>query len=303
MAFSHLYSSVTRGKWFILPTEVDANQLLINSLLTHDAEQDMNGKLSERSPLEAVIASGKEMRSATNFSDAPANSTAIIALHGTMLKYGTYCSYGCVEVAEMIEEAANSPKISGIILDIDSGGGAVDAIAPILSAIKSAQDKGKPVVASCDLCASAAYYVAVHCNEIIAANTISAEFGSIGVMMSFMDYEKYYEAAGVKVHTVYSNHSEYKNAAFEAAKKGDYEKLKDEELDPIALQFQSAVKSGRGDKLDLKVEGIIDGRMFYAEQAKKNGLIDSIGSRDFALQRVNEIRRDAEVENYINSKS
>lgn len=70
MAFSHLYSSVTRGKWFILPTEVDANQLLINSLLTHDAEQDMNGKLSERSPLEAVIASGKEMRSATNFSDA-----------------------------------------------------------------------------------------------------------------------------------------------------------------------------------------------------------------------------------------
>ena len=74
MAFSHLYSSVTRGKWFILPTEVDANQLLINSLLNHhDDEQDMNGKLSERSPLEAVIASGKEMRSATNFPDAPAN--------------------------------------------------------------------------------------------------------------------------------------------------------------------------------------------------------------------------------------
>lgn len=49
--------------------------------------------------------------------------------------------------------------------------------------------KANRIVAACDLCASAAYYVAVHCNEIIAANTISVEFGSIGVMMSFMDYE------------------------------------------------------------------------------------------------------------------
>lgn len=85
------------------------------------------------------------MRSATNFSDAPANSTAIIALHGTMLKYGTYCSYGCVEVAEMIEDAANSPKISGIILDIDSRNGAADAIAPILSAINQLKIKANRI--------------------------------------------------------------------------------------------------------------------------------------------------------------
>jgi len=302
MAFSHLYSSITRGKWLILPSEIDANQMLINSFLEHNADHE-DGKLSDREPIPAFATDGKEMKSGSNFSDAPADSTAIIQLHGSMLKYGNYCSYGCAEVADMIVDAANSPKISGILLDIDSGGGSVDAIAPLVNAIKYSQSKGKPVVANCDLCASAAYYVACHCDEIIADNTISSEFGSIGVMMSFIDYAKYYENAGIKQHTVYSNLSDYKNASFEAAKKGEYEQIKSEELDPLAKRFQEAVKCTRGDKLDLKIEGIIAGRMFYAEQAKKNGLIDSIGNRDFAIQRVREIRSDALVNDYINSKS
>ena len=93
----------------------------------------------------------------------------------------------------------------------------MDAIAPLVDAILYARGKGKAVVAHCDLCASAAYYAASYCNEIIAANEVSAEFGSIGVMMSFPDYAKYYESAGIKVHTIYSNLSDYKNAPFEAA--------------------------------------------------------------------------------------
>jgi len=300
MSFSHLYSSITRGKWLVLPSEVESNQILINSLLEHNAAPE-DGKLSDRNPLLAVVAS-KEMKSGTSFDDAPQNSTAIIPLHGSMMKYGNYCTYGCTEVADMIKAAANSANISAIVLDIDSGGGAVDAIAPLVDAIQLAQANDKPVVASCDLCASAAYYVACHCNEIIANNTISAEFGSIGVMMSFMDYAKYYEANGVTQHTIYSNLSSYKNASFEAAKKGEYDKLKEEELDPLARQFQSTVKSQRGDKLNIKVEGIVSGRMFYAAEAKENGLIDSIGNRDYALKRAREIRSDAEINQYINSK-
>ena len=120
-----------------------------------------------------------------------------------MLKYGTYCSYGTMEYADLIREAADSSNISSVLCDIDSGGGAVDAIAPLVDAILYARSKGKAVVAHCDLCASAAYYAASYCNEIIASNTISAEFGSIGVMMSFPDYAKYYESAGIKMHTIY----------------------------------------------------------------------------------------------------
>ena len=243
------------------------------------------------------------MKSGHDFSDAPQDSVAVIGLQGSMLKYGSYCSYGTTEVAEMVNQAADSPQISGILLDIDSGGGSVDAIAPLIDAIQYAQKKKKCVVAYCDLCASAAYYVACYCDEIIASNTISSEFGSIGVMMSFPDYAKYYEKDGIKVHTIYSNLSSYKNAPFEAAKEGKYDAIKTEELDPLARGFQEAVKSRRGSKLNLEMEGIIAGRMFYANDAKKNGLIDSVGTREFALGRVRELRRDAYVNEYINSKS
>lgn len=186
MAFSSLYSAVLRGKWFISFRDVEANQILVNLLLERGVENEDITKLSDKSPIVVCAMSETEMKTGHDFSDAPQDSVAIIGLQGSMLKYGSYCSYGTTEVAEMVNQAADSPKISGILLDIDSGGGSVDAIAPLVDAIQYAQKKKKCVVAYCDLCASAAYYVACYCDEIIASNTISSEFGSIGVMMSFL---------------------------------------------------------------------------------------------------------------------
>ncbi|MEG1007518.1 MAG: S49 family peptidase [Bacteroides sp.] len=303
MAFSSLYSSVLRGKWFISFKDVEANHILVNKLLERGVDSEDTTKLSEKTPITVSAISEKEMKSGNDFTDAPQDSVAIIGLQGSMIKYGSYCSYGTTEVAELINKAADSPKITGILLDIDSGGGSVDSIAPLVDAIQYAQKKKKCVIAYCDLCASAAYYVACYCDEIVASNTISSEFGSIGVMMGFQDYAKYYENAGIKTHTIYSDLSNYKNAPFESAKEGNYDAIKTEELNPLARGFQEAVKSKRGDKLNLKVEGIIAGRMFYANEAKTNGLIDSIGTRDFAVNRVREIRRDACLTDYINSKN
>lgn len=302
MSFSTLYSAIIRGTWFIDYRIVDSQQVIIDSLLKREINSEEQIKLSDKNAILVKMSTGKEMSIGNNFADAPQGSVAIIPLRGSMLKYGTYCSYGTTEIAELIDEAADSPKINGIILDIDSGGGSVDAISPIVQSIQRAQGNGKPVVACCDLCASAAYYVACFCDEIIASNSISSEFGSIGVMLSFMDYAKYYEKEGVKQHTIYSDLSSYKNEPFEAAKQGNYEKIKNEELNPLAREFQETVKRQRGDKLDTKVEGIIAGRMFYAKQAKENGLIDGIGTIELAVKRVKEIRSDAEIDNYIKSK-
>ncbi|KAA6349004.1 putative signal peptide peptidase SppA [termite gut metagenome] len=299
--FSLLYSTILRGKWLIDFREIEAHQAFIDKLLTRNLSSD--DSQPDRAPLNILLATGTEMSSASNFKDAPAGSVAIIPLQGTMLKYGTWCSYGTTEIAATINEAIASQKIIGIVLDIDSGGGSVDAIAPLLESIKKAQSKNKPVVASCDLCASAAYYIACHCNEIMASNDISSEFGSIGVMMSFMDYAKYYEKEGFTQHTIYSNLSTHKNAPFEAAKKGDYATIKTEQLDPLAAKFQEAVKHQRNNKLNTTVEGILAGRVFYASDAKKNGLIDSIGTLQTAVQRVKEIRLDASINQYIHSKS
>lgn len=296
MGFSNLYYSFLSKKFFIDLRRVDERIMLIDKFLKHDTLDFSAQKLSDREPLQmSVYASDSK-----SYSDAPEKSIAVISLKGDMMKEGTMCAYGTSEIAEQMNEAINSQNIEGIVLDIDSGGGAIDAIPPLLDAISNAKSKNKCVVALCDLCASAAYYVASYCDEIIASNTISAEFGSIGVMMSFADYAKYYEDNGIKVHTIYSDLSSYKNAPFESAKAGDYKAIKEEELNPLAKKFQNAVRSQRPN-LDTKVEGILNGRTFFAEDAQKNGLIDNIGNMDFAVSECRKKCADAKISNYIKS--
>lgn len=304
MAFSSLYSAVCRGKWFISFRDVEANLILVDKLLERGITKEDVSKRSDVEPIPVLLSTGaKEAKSGNGFADAPKDSTAIVPIHGTLMKYGTYCSYGSTELADIVCQAADSSNISSVLLDIDSGGGSVDAIAPLVDAIRYAQSKGKSVVAHCDLCASAAYYIASYCNEIIASNQISSEFGSIGVMMSFPDYAKYYEREGVKVHTIYSNLSDYKNAPFEMAKEGKYEMIKEEELDPLARDFQENVKANRGNKLKLDTVGLLRGRMFYAKEAITVGLADAVGTLDFAIRRAKEIPQEACINEYINSKS
>ena len=139
MTFSSLYSAVCRGKWFLSFREVDANLLLVERLLLHDASLANGNALSEDTPLPVMLElEGKLMKHGGTFDDAPKGSTAIIPVHGTMLKYGTMCSYGTTEIAEVVREAADSKNISSIVLDMDSGGGSVDAIAPMLDVVRTA---------------------------------------------------------------------------------------------------------------------------------------------------------------------
>lgn len=302
MGFSKLYHSILSMKFFIDLRQVDAHLVLLEKYLEKDVSDFTAKTLSEEQPMKISYREIDFAPLAETGNEGKANGkkvVAIIPLHGTMIKYGTMCAYGADEIAEAIDEAAADKKVMGIVLDIDSGGGAVDAVAPLVDAIRRTKAMGKPVVACCDLCASAAYWTACECNEIMAANAISSEFGSIGVMMQFPDYAKYYEKEGIKVHTIYSNLSAYKNAPFEAAKKGEYESIKAEELDPLARKFQANVRAKRAGKLDENVEGILNGKVFYAEDALKNGLIDSIGTLDRAVCRVREIAADANIHQYI----
>ena len=302
MAFSTLYYTILNKPFFIDVRRIDAQAVLIDKFLEHDIEGFSGKKLSDTTPIGRAFialrhASDPGATASGDFTKAPEGSVAVIPLKGDMMKEGTMCSYGTEELAAVVREAADAENIIGIRLDIDSGGGAVDAIPPMLDAIAYCQSKGKPVVAACDLCASAAYYVASHCDSIVAVNDISAEFGSIGVMMQFPDYAKYYEQKGIKIHTIYSDLSDYKNAPFEAARKGDYKAIKQEMLDPLARQFQEAVKSHRKN-LKQDIDGIVAGRMFYARQALEYGLIDQIGTTESATELVRKLSAKAALEHY-----
>lgn len=303
MNYSPLLFSIVKGKWAILPRTVESQRYIVDQLLSEKQSSGDVKLFSELKPLMLDFLSDVDSQPAgqvENLDDLPDNSTLFFDINGTMLKYGTWCSYGTIEIAEALIRTASHPKIGSVVARIDSGGGAVDAIPPMIDAITLIKAMGKPVVASVDLCASAAYYVACHCNEIVANNNISAEIGSIGVMMSFMDWTKAYENEGGKQHKIYSTLSDWKNRPFELALEGKYDEIKSEELDPLARSFQEAVRTTRGNKLKQETQGLLAGRMFFAETAKEVGLIDHVGNEALAISRARYLRQQYIVNQFFN---
>ena len=310
-----LTSQIYRGLWAMHPGQAMSQGATIQQLMNRDwAGSDQTEDLDKtrgRSalPVAVISAAGHLFSGSESFDKVPQGSTAVIPLKGTMLKYGTMCTYGTEEIAGQILEAGSHRNISSVIIDIDSGGGAVDAVAPIVqSIIKIRNEAKKPVVASADLCASAAMWAASACTRIVANNEISAEFGSIGVMMSFMDIIPYYEKEGFKFHSIYAPESDYKNKPFQLALEGKYEEIQNEELSPLAISFQNAIKANRGSKLNLEVPGLLNGRMFFAKNDKDNslnakevGLIDEVGTFDLAVRLARDLARSAFVEKYVQS--
>lgn len=304
-----LMSQISRGLWFISPEIAMSQGAMLQQLFNRDwsgrdQTEDLN---NERAPYPfAVTASSGETFS--EFDKAPKGSTAIFPLKGTMLKYGTLCTYGTEEIAARMLEAGLHRNIGSVILDIDSGGGAVDAVAPVVHAVEKIRNAGKPVIASIDLAASAAYWAASACDRVIANNSISAEAGSIGVMLSFWDVAPYYEEMGMKFHSIYAPESDWKNRGFELALEGKYDEIKQEELSPLALAFQNAVKKNREGKLNLEVPGLLNGRMFFAQNAKNAtlnakevGLIDEVGDLDLAVKIARDLAKSTFVNQYVNS--
>lgn len=290
-----LTSQVLKGKFFLRPELAMGMGTQVAAILNGNGGQ--HGRENRRMEISAFNENGKirsflfddeddeeDDEDHSPYDGIPEGSVARIPVKGTMLKYGTWCEYGMQEIGAFVMEAAAHKNISAIVLDYDSGGGAVDAVAPINHAVSFAKSLGKPVVASIDMACSAAYWSASTTDYIVADNDISAEVGSIGVMMSFMDVKGYYEKEGIKLHTIYASESGEKNLAFQKALDGEYDLIREEELDPLARSFQSAVRENRSGKINLSAKGILNGKTYYAEQAKENGLIDRIGNNTTAVE-------------------
>lgn len=294
--YSFLLSQVLRGTWFLRPEEAISGHVIINKLLSGEYNNEKFSKtLSETTPVLELSYEGE-----SSYDKSPKGSTAIISVKGTMLKYGTFCSYGTEEIAGQIRSAILHPNISSIVLDIDSGGGSCDAVSPLCDAISESREKGKPIVACCDLAASAAYWVACNCDKIVASNDISSSFGSIGVMCSFADMKPFYERMGVMFHEIYADQSGNKNESFRLALTGDYTKIRQESLNPLAIRFQDEVKRRRTN-LKTDVPGVLSGRMFYARESLEIGLIDDIGPISKAVQVAKKLEETVLINKYMKS--
>lgn len=283
MKGSHLMRSVLYEPWMILPEVAESYLPMIASWL-----QGIDVRLEEKPKLELSMAYAGKVSPGfpEDIAEFPDGSVAIVNLKGEMTKYDGWCNYGATSIANLIRTLAVSKNIAGVVVDIDGPGGAVNAIAPLVEAIQFFQSTGKPIHGHADLMASAHYYVGIYLDRIDADNTIYSRFGSIGTMIQFADYREAYEKEGIKIHTVYADQSTHKNLEFEKAQDGEYELMKKNVLNPLAANFQNAVRERRAGKLDDKAEGILNGAMFFAEDAVKYGLVDGFASLGDSIQRV-----------------
>lgn len=211
-----------------------------------------------------------------------ARRVMVIPVHTEMTKYDTCETYGTVKAAAKINKYLDDPSVVGFVIDIDSPGGAVNAIYPLVEAIGKIKATGKPVIAHCDSCYSAAYWVASQCDAVFADNLLSG-FGSIGAYAQLLDNRED-KQTGFKVITVYAPESSDKNIAYREALDGKPEKMQ-QVLSKLVKAFHAAVKSGRP-SLKAEAEGVLTGAEFQAEEAITLGLADGMATLDECVQNV-----------------
>lgn len=208
-----------------------------------------------------------------------AGRIAVIPLTGVLMKQVGSMEEGTSTVlARMdIRRAREDSSIGGILLLIDSPGGTVSGAADLAAEVAAA-DAIKPVYAFCeDLCASAAYRVALGARKIFA-NEPGALVGSIGTLIAMYDYSGAAAMQGIKAKV-------YKTGELKAAGAMGTEITPAQDayfqgiVDQTQKLFNQAVMEKRG--LDAKgLQAVNTGAVFLASEAKRLGLIDGIKSLD-----------------------
>ncbi len=177
------------------------------------------------------------------------------------------------KILKEIHEATKNSKIKGVLLNVNSPGGAVPPSIEISYAVK-ALEKKKPVIAyASGIMASGSYYSSIYAKKIIA--NPGAIVGSIGVIMESADISKLMNTVGVKTQIV--KEGTYKEAGTFTREWTDEERQELERLtkDTYTL-FVSDVAKARGLKVE-DAENYANAHIFSAKRAKEAGLIDTIG--------------------------
>lgn len=296
-----LTSQLVRGQWFMNPQHAYSGMPDVVNLLNpnQDFSSITSETLAKNKPFELLAATGDDNGITGGFDQLPKGSIAIMKVTGTLLKYGTWCSYGTEDIGEQMEYAANHKNIAGLLFIGDSGGGGVNAVAPLRAGFEAFKKLDKPTLSLMDTAFSAMYYGISASDYIMAVNDISSGFGSIGVMLSYLNMTEYMKNLGIEQVSLYPDESSEKNQAFELAMKGEFDMIRNEELAPLARQFQQTVIQDRGEKLKhMDDPKIIKGKTYGADEAIANGLADGKGDKNAALEMLFEL---IEVKKFIKS--
>lgn len=289
MSKKNILLAITNGLWLIDAPSAEQLGENVAAVLSGEKFWDTNHK----SKAEFVIVSQNEgSYFSSDLSKAPQGSVAVISISGPIMKEDNCGDPGTKTYEQLLKQAESNPNIAGVVLCIDSPGGTVSGTQSLSNLIKNFS---KPVVTLAeDLMASAAYWIGSSAKYVMA-NTGTTRVGSIGTMLSFADMQPVWEKAGVKFHEIYATGSSAKNKDFAEARKGNYEGIIKNTLDPLNNEFTGSVKNNRGTLLNH--DKTLNGQVYVASDALKYGLIDGIGNLNDAVAKVHELSASTIQEN------
>jgi len=192
-------------------------------------------------------------------------------------------SMGSTTIVKALREAAEDENVRAIVLRINSPGGSALASDIIW---RATQTIDKPIVASMgDVAASGGYYIAMGTDRIIAEpGTIT---GSIGVVGGKLVFGNMLGKIGIATNVIsrgknsgmFSTTTKFSEAEREAVSAMMHD---------VYRLFTTKAAEGRGMPLE-KLESLAGGQVYTGRVAKRNGLVDEIGTLKDAVRTAKQL--------------
>ncbi|AGT09468.1 S49 family peptidase [Paracoccus aminophilus] len=209
-----------------------------------------------------------------------AGGVAAIPIVGSLVNRGAWigASSGLVSyegIAAQLREAAADQDVHTVVLDIDTGGGEAGGITSLVNQIVELRKTKRVVAVVNDMAASAGYWIASACDEIVVSET--GIVGSIGVVVLHVNRSGELQQKGWQPTFI-----------FAGAHKVDGNSLgpmPDEvradvqaSVDDLYKTFVNGVAANRAGRLTPKSVRATEARMFTGRAAVAAGLADRIAS-------------------------
>lgn len=250
--------------------------------------------------------SGKGVLQETTISGEGSDKVLLIDISGTLTTSkdsGIFSEPSLpARLKEELTKAEKDDHIKAIILRINTPGGTVTSSDILYHELQEFKEKRKvPIISSImDMGTSGGYYVAMASDYIFAhPSTIT---GSIGVIMLTLNGQGLLEKIGIQPTAIVSGPKKSMGSPFRAMNDEERAIFQDV-IDRLYARFLTVVEQGRPKLAAAKIRQLADGRIYTADVAKTEGLIDEIGYLDDAIERAKKSAKlsEARVVSYTRS--
>lgn len=183
------------------------------------------------------------------------------------------------DLLEELEKIRKSPRVAGLIVQINSPGGTTTGGESIYEAVRKIAVE-KPVVAEVGtLAASAGYMIASATDHIVARQ--SSIVGSIGVLIQYPDMTGLMEKLGIRLEEVKSSPLKASPSPFKPTTEEERAMVRRLILDSYDW-FVDIVAERRAMPREQAL-ALADGSIFTGRQGLQNRLVDTLGGEDEAV--------------------